>query len=333
MSDALPIILVLGPTAGGKTELAIGLAQRLPGGGECICADSMQVYRGMDIGTAKPTPLQRAAVRHHVLDLLDAHQDGFSVDTWLALADRAIAEIRGRGRYPIVVGGTNLYVQAFLEGLFQGPEPDPELRRRLEAVDPEQLRRELETIDPPAASQIHPNDRRRTIRAIEVYRLTGRRISDLQEQWLTGTPRRDVRIIGVDYQVKTINNRINARARTMIRDGLVDEVKRLMAAGGLGRQASEALGYRQVLDHLAGRQDLSQTLEQIRVRTRRYAKQQRSWLRRFKVHPESSWIAAEGLGPQDLVKKALEAVLRAENPTPKGAETSGCAHGVSERLA
>ncbi|MCH7797477.1 MAG: tRNA (adenosine(37)-N6)-dimethylallyltransferase MiaA [Planctomycetes bacterium] len=318
MTDALPIILILGPTAGGKTELAVGLAQRLPGGGECICADSMQVYRGMDIGTAKPTPRQRAEVEHHLLNLLEPHQDGFSVDTWLDLAERAIAEIRGRGRYPIVVGGTNLYVQALLEGIFDGPEPDPELRRRLEAVDPAELRRQLETIDPTAASQIHPNDRRRTVRAIEVYRLTGRRISDLQGQWLTGTPRRDVRIIGLDYPVQTINNRINARARTMIRDGLVDEVKRLMAAGGLGRQASEALGYRQVLEHLAGRQSLDRTLEQIRVRTRRYAKQQRSWLRRFRVHPDSSWIAAEGLSPQELVEKALEAVLGAEKPAPTG---------------
>ncbi len=333
MSDALPIILVVGPTAGGKTELAVGLAQLLPGGGECICADSMQVYRGMDIGTAKPTPLQRAAVGHHVLDLLDPREDGFSVDTWLDLAERAIAEIRGRDRFPIVVGGTNLYVQAFLEGLFDGPRPDPELRRRLEDADPGQLRRELETIDPNAAKQIHPNDRRRTVRAVEVYRLTGRRISDLQKQWLAGRSRRDVRIIGLDYPVRTTNNRINARARTMIRDGLVDEVKRLMAAGGLGRQASEALGYRQVLDHLAGRQSLGRTLEQIRVRTRRYAKQQRSWLRRFRVHPESTWIAADGLMPQELVEKALKAVLEHEKPAPAPAGAAGGSGGLSERLS
>jgi tRNA dimethylallyltransferase len=124
VADELPIVLILGPTAGGKTDLAVDIAGRLPGepvGGECVCADSMQVYRGMDIGTAKPTARQRAAVPHHLLDLLDPREEGFSVDTWLVQARRAIAQVRGRGRYPIVVGGTNLYVQALLEGLQEVP--------------------------------------------------------------------------------------------------------------------------------------------------------------------------------------------------------------------
>ncbi len=307
MTIRKPIILILGPTAGGKTGLAVSLAARM--GGECICADSMQVYRGMDIGTAKPTARQRAAVPHHLLDLLDPQEDGFSVDTWLGLAEKAVAEIRGRRRFPIVVGGTNLYVQALLESLFEGPLPDPQLRSQLEVTDPAALRRRLETIDPAAARQIHPNDQRRTVRAIEVYELTGKRISDLQQQWLTGPPRRDVRIIGLDYGVTAINRRINARARAMIRDGLVDEVRALMAAGGLGRQASEALGYRQVIDHLQGRLGPDAVLEQIRIRTRQFAKQQRSWLRRFRMHPESSWISADGLSPQELVYKALVLIV------------------------
>ncbi len=304
-----PIILILGPTAGGKTELGVSLAARM--GGECICADSMQIYRGMDIGTAKPTARQRAAVPHHLLDLLDPSEDGFSVDTWLGLAEKAIDEIRGRRRFPVVVGGTNLYVQALLEGLFEGPVPDPDLRRQLEVTDPAALRRRLETIDPAAARQIHPNDQRRTVRAIEVYELTGRRITDLQQQWLTGPPRRDVRIIGLDYGVTAINRRINARARAMIRAGLVDEVRALMAGRGLGRQASEALGYRQIIDHLQGRLGPDAVLEQIRIRTRRFAKQQRSWLRRFRMHPESSWISADGLSPQELADKALTSITDA----------------------
>ena len=309
MTDPKPIILVLGPTASGKSDLAVALAQRLPGGGECVCADSMQVYRGMNIGTAKPTPAQRAAAPHHLLDLLDPREDGFSVDVWLGLAERAIADIRDRGRYPIVVGGTNLYVQALLEGLFEGPLPDPDLRRQLEAAEPDVLRRRLETVDPEAAVRIHRNDRRRTVRAIEVYELTGRRITDMQQQWRGGPARRDVRIIGIVYEADAINRRINSRARTMIRDGLVHEVQALLDAGGLGRQASEALGYRQVLDYLAGHYSLSGALEQIRVRTRRYAKQQRSWLRRFRVHPQSDWLAAGVLSPGELVEKALEAAL------------------------
>lgn len=318
MSEVKPIILVLGPTAGGKSDLAVGLAQRLPGGGECVCADSMQVYRGMNIGTAKPTPAQRAAAPHHLFDLLDPHEDGFSVDTWLGLAEEAIAGIRHRGRYPVVVGGTNLYVQALLEGLFEGPEPDPDLRRELEAVEPEVLRRRLEAIDPDAALRIHRNDRRRTVRAIEVHELTGRRISELQQQWLGGPSRADVRIIGLVYEAGVINTRINRRARTMIRDGLVHEVQSLRDAGGMGRQASEALGYRQILDYLDGRWSLSGALEQIRVRTRRYAKQQRTWLRRFRAHPQSTWIDAGNLSPQKLVEKALAAALTPDSAAPAG---------------
>ena len=270
----------------------------------------------MNIGTAKPTPLQRAAAPHHLLDLLDPHEDGFSVDVWLGLADRAIADIRDRDRYPIVVGGTNLYVQALLEGLFDGPEPDPELRRQLEAADPDVLRRRLETVDPEAAVRIHPNDRRRTVRAIEVYELTGRRITDLQQQWLGGPSRTDVRVIGIVYETTAINRRINSRARTMIRDGLVHEVQALVDVGGLGRQASEALGYRQVLEFLAGRYSLSGALEQIRVRTRRYAKQQRSWLRRFRVHPQSIWLAADNLSTGELVEEALAAALAPQKAAP-----------------
>ena len=322
---AKPIVLVLGPTASGKSDLAVELAQRLPGGGECVCADSMQVYRGMNIGTAKPTPLQRAAAPHHLLDLLDPHEDGFSVDVWLGLAEGAIAGIRDRDRYPIVVGGTNLYVQALLEGLFDGPEPDPDLRRQLEAMEPDVLRRRLETVDPEAAVRIHRNDRRRTVRAIEVYELTGRRITDLQQQWLGEPSRTDVRIIGIVYEAGAINRRINSRVRTMIRDGLVHEVQALLDGGGLGRQASEALGYRQVLDYLAGRYSLSGALEQIRVRTRRYAKQQRSWLRRFRVHPQSAWINAGDLTPGELVKKALAAALAPQKTAPE--------HGTTERVS
>jgi tRNA dimethylallyltransferase len=285
----------------------------------------MQVYRGMNIGTAKPTPLQRAAAPHHLLDLLDPHEDGFSVDVWLGLAEQAIADIRSRDRYPIVVGGTNLYVQALLEGLFDGPEPDPDLRRTLDATELVTLRRRLETVDPEAATRIHRNDRRRTVRAIEVYELTGHRITDLQQQWLGGPSRDDVRIIGIVYEAGAINRRINSRARTMIRDGLVHEVQALLDAGGLGRQASEALGYRQVLDYLAGRYSLSAALEQIRVRTRRYAKQQRSWLRRFRVHPQSAWLNAANLKPGELVEKALAAALAPQNAAPE--------NGTAERVS
>jgi tRNA dimethylallyltransferase len=304
MAAAPPILLIAGPTAGGKTDLAVALAAAL--GGECICADSMQVYRGMDIGTAKPTPEQRRAVPHHLLDLLDPSEDGFSVDAWLRLAEGAIGSIRSRGARPIVVGGTNLYVQALLEGMLHGPPPDRALRAELLARPPEELRRRLEAADPGAASRIHPNDLRRSIRAIEVFELTGRRLSDLQTQW-GRHGREDVVIVVLEYGVEAINARINARVRHMAARGLVEEVRRLAAApGGLGRQAGEGLGYRQVLDHLAGRMGLEEALERVRIGTRRLAKQQRTWLRRFRMHPRAVRVAAGGLSPDDLSERVLE---------------------------
>ncbi len=317
MHDTKPIILILGPTASGKTELAIALAERL--GGECVCADSMQVYRGMDIGTAKPTAAQQAQVPHHLLDLLDPSEEGFSVDRWLALAEDAIEAIRSRGRYPIVVGGTNLYVQALLEGLADGPAPDYELRERLNDADRNSLRAWLEQVDPAAAERIHPNDRKRTIRAIEVFECSGRRISDMQQQrqWLQGEPRCDVRIIGLDFSIEAINRRINARAKAMIEAGLIDEVRGLLAGPGLGRQAAEALGYKQIRASLEGDCDLEEAIEQIKIQTRRYARQQRTWMRRFRAHPAAVRLEAAVLTPQELVEVALRAI-RAQSPAPRG---------------
>lgn len=312
-----PIILILGPTAGGKTELALALARALPQGGECIGADSMQVYRGMDIGTAKPAPQERTLIRHHLLDIVDPSDESFSVDTWLDLAERAIADIRSRGRHPIVVGGTNLYVQALLAGLVDGPAPDEALRQSLQALDPEALRRRLLEADPASARRIHPNDRKRTIRAIEVYELTGSRSSDLQGQWEAGRIRDDVRILGLQWPVEKVNRRINARVKAMIEGGLVEEVRGLWQAGRLGRQAREALGYKQIIDHLEGRLSLAEATEQIKIRTRRFAKQQRTWLRRFLRHRCSTWLDAADLTPQDLVRKALEALARPVGPRPK----------------
>jgi tRNA dimethylallyltransferase len=323
MDQARPIILILGPTAGGKTALAVNLAQALPGGGECISADSMQVYRGMDIGTAKPTPRQRAIVRHHLLDVADPSDEDFSVDRWLDLAEQAIEEIRGRGRWPIVVGGTNLYVQALLAGLFVGPEPDDDLRRSLRKMDAQSLRRRLLEIDPPAAERIHPNDRKRTIRAIEVHALTGRRLSDLQRQWETGRIRPDVRIIGLDWPVETINRRINARVKAMIEGGFVEEVRRLWEARQLGPQAREALGYRQIIDHLQGQLTLREAAEQIKIRTRRFAKQQRTWLRKFRRYGRSTWLEAADFSPQHLVVAALEAIGEDPAVRPSPAPAGG----------
>ncbi|MDG1137873.1 MAG: tRNA (adenosine(37)-N6)-dimethylallyltransferase MiaA [Phycisphaerales bacterium] len=298
-----PIILILGPTAGGKTSLAISLANALPGGGECICADSMQVYRGMDVGTAKPTQEERAQAAHHLVDIADPEQDGFTVESWLALAEETINDVRSREKWPIVVGGTNLYVQSLLFGLFDGPDCDQEKRDALNAETNTDLQERLRKLDPEASERIHINDKRRLVRAIEVCEATGHPLSSLQSQWGKPMPREDAIMIGLHWPVKAINKRINSRVKAMFNEGLLAEVEGLK--GKLGKQAREALGYKQLLAHLDGECTLDEAHERIKILTRRYAKQQRTWLRRFQVLPSAHFIEIGDNGIQPAVEQAL----------------------------
>jgi tRNA dimethylallyltransferase len=298
-----PIILILGPTAGGKTSVAISLANQLDGGGECICADSMQVYKNMDIGTAKPTQEERAQAVHHLVDIVDPCEDGFTVESWLTRAEQTIEDIRSRGKWPIVVGGTNLYVQSLLFGLFDGPECNQEKRDALNAELNTVLQERLHALDPEAAERIHINDKRRLVRAIEVCEATGYPLSSLQSQWGKPMPREDAIMIGLTWPVKTINRRINARVRAMFDDGFLDEVNSLQ--GTLGKQAAEALGYKQLLAHIRGECTFDEAKERVKILTRRYAKQQRTWLRRFQVLPSAHFIDMEDKGMQYAVEQAL----------------------------
>jgi tRNA dimethylallyltransferase len=279
--------VIIGPTAGGKSDLAVEVALAMDG--EVVTADSVQIYRGMDIGSAKPTDAERRGVPHHLLDIVEP-TERFTVSDWLAAAETAVTEVRSRGRVPVVVGGTHLYIKAFLEGLFEGPDPDPALRERLRARGLADLRAELERVDPAAAARIHPNDERRTVRALEVYHQTGRPITEHQKQWDRGGVRQDCVLIGLDWAVEALNRRINARVRAMMEAGLLDEVRGLWRAERLGPQAREALGYKQLLDHLEGGSSLDEAVEQIKVETRRFAKNQRTWLRRLRTTPGSVWI-------------------------------------------
>jgi tRNA dimethylallyltransferase len=285
-------VLVLGPTAGGKTALAVELALTMPGGGECVSADSMQVYRGMDIGTAKPTMEERRGVPHHMIDVADPHGGAFTVADWVDGAQVAIEAIHARGKHAIVVGGTNLYIKSMVEGMFDGPPGDPDIRARLEGLPTEILRGDLEHHDPIAASRIHPNDRRRTVRALEVWMITGQRMSELQQQW-SDAPRAlppRTHAVGLEWPVELINQRINARVRAMLAGGLERELVTLLAKGQLNRQAIESVGYRELLRHFAHECSIEDATEDICVRTRQFARQQRTWLRRFKAIPGSIWI-------------------------------------------
>jgi len=302
-----PIVLILGPTAGGKTSLAISLANELPGGGECICADSMQVYTGMDIGTAKPTEEERAAAVHHLVDIANPSEDGFTVETWLTHANAVIEDIRSREKWPIVVGGTNLYVQSLLFGLFDGPDCDQEKRDVLNAIENTKLQTRLRELDPEAAERIHINDKRRLVRAIEVCEATGFPLSALQSQWGKPMPREDAIIIGLNWPVKTINKRINARVKAMFNEGLLAEVEAIKE--NLGKQASEALGYKQILAHLRGECSLDEARERIKILTRRYAKQQRTWLRKFQILPSAHFIEMDNKGIQHATEQALTSIL------------------------
>ena len=302
-----PIILILGPTAGGKTSLAISLANQLDGGGECICADSMQIYKNMNIGTAKPTQEEQAQAIHHLVDIVDPSEDGFTVESWLTRAEQAIEDIRARGKWPIVVGGTNLYVQSLLFGLFDGPDCDQEKRDALNAEPNTVLQERLHALDPEAAARIHINDKRRLVRAIEVCEATGYPLSSLQSQWGKPMPREDAIMIGLTWPVKTINRRINARVRAMFDEGFLDEVNLLQ--GTLGKQASEALGYKQLLAHMRGECTLDEAKERVKILTRRYAKQQRTWLRRFQVLPSAHFIDMGDKGMQYAAEQALTYIL------------------------
>ncbi|MEM8835703.1 MAG: tRNA (adenosine(37)-N6)-dimethylallyltransferase MiaA [Planctomycetota bacterium] len=304
MLQRFPIIV--GPTGGGKSALAMALAERVGALAEIVSADSMQVFRGMDIGTAKPSAEERARVPHHLIDV-EEPRESYNVERWLRVAEPIIDDIRARGGLPIVVGGTHLYAKALLEGMFDGPGADEGLRAELAALPRSERRAELERVDPHAATRIHPNDDRRTIRALEVFRLTGKAISQWQTEWDSGRARTDRLLVGLDWGHGQVNGRINARVKQMVRDGLVEEVRGLWTRGVLGPQAREAIGYKQLVAHLEGHCTLDEAIERVKIETRRFAKNQRTWLRRLRSTPASVWLAMPETSTDDAVERVLGA--------------------------
>jgi tRNA dimethylallyltransferase len=272
---------ITGATAGGKTAVGIELARRL--GGEILSLDSMAVYRGLDVGTAKPTPEQRAAVLHHLVDLVEPGEE-YSVARYLADAAHAAADVAARGRVPIFVGGTPLYLKALLRGIFAGPPADWDFRHQCKALaeceGPAALHAWLAEVDPASARRLHAGDQRRVVRALEVWTKTGRPISDWQRQFDQGRPAAACRVFVIDWPREALVERIDRRVEAMFAAGLVSEVRGLLAGGRkFSRTAGQALGYREVMAHLNGEIDLSRTIDLVKTRTRQFAKRQLTWFR------------------------------------------------------
>ncbi|MBN2475244.1 MAG: tRNA (adenosine(37)-N6)-dimethylallyltransferase MiaA [Pirellulales bacterium] len=270
-----------GPTAAGKTGVGIELARRI--NAEIISMDSMALYRGMDIGTAKPTPEQRRAVPHHLVDLIEPHEP-FSLAQYVEAAARCVEQIKARGREALFVGGTPLYLKGLLRGVFQGPPADWQLRARLREQAAQHgdpwLHRRLAEVDPVSAGRLHPNDTRRLVRALEVYEKTGRPISELQEQFARGLPADACRVFVLNWPRRDLHARIELRVDAMFAAGLIDEVRGLLARPEpLGRTARKAVGYREVIEHLRGDRDLAETILLVKKHTRQLAKRQWTWFR------------------------------------------------------
>ena len=306
---ALDCWYLTGPTASGKTKVGIELALRL--NAEIISLDSMTIYQGMDIGTAKPSAEDRARVPHHLLDLVPPSED-FSLSEYIDAAHATIAEIRGRGKEVLFVGGTPLYLKSLLRGVYQGPPADWDFRRAIErelkTLPPEALHERLQIIDPLMAAKLHPNDTRRIIRGLEVFKLTGQRLSHVQTQFDEGRPASQAKVFVLSWPRHELHRRIDSRVEQMFASGLVDEVRGLLERyGSLGRTALQAVGYREVAEYwgilsteysVPSTQSppaasdplptvssspplppLAATIARVQTRTHQFARRQETWFR------------------------------------------------------
>jgi tRNA dimethylallyltransferase len=296
-----PGIVILGPTASGKSQLGIALALRFQG--EIISCDALQVYRGMDIGTAKVTPEDKALVRHHMLDLREPGED-FSAGDYQKLARAALDEMRSRGARPFIIGGTGFYLKALIEGLFQGPGRSEELRARMRKIisrrGSKTLHRALKNIDPHSADRIAENDSERIIRAYEVYLISGKSISSWQQE-----PRDSLKgyrwlKLGIDVPRPLLYERINRRVEEMFSIGLLEEVDSLLKSFPRTSQAFKAIGYSQTAEYLEGTFTLAQAIDATQMESRRYAKRQLTW---FRSDPDIVWLNGR-LQAEELQKEA-----------------------------
>jgi tRNA dimethylallyltransferase len=315
-------LVLLGPTAVGKTELSLRLARRLEVA--IVSVDSMQVYRGMDIGTAKLDEQVRREIPHHMIDVAEP-EENFSLGRFCHEAWEAIEGIWARGRRPLLVCGTPLYLKGLLWGLFEGPGASPQVRSRLQAearaMGVPHLHRRLARVDPEAARRIGPNDLQRIERALEVYELTGEPISTLQKQF-SAAPRLEHAIIGLSRERGELYQRIERRVDAMMEAGLLEEVQGLL--GRLGPQAGQAVGYKELWAHLRGEVSLEEAADAVKRNTRRLAKRQITWQRHF---PGVEWVELDGDTSAEGALRRCEAILQRLDP-PAGFGYDGRA-GIS----
>ena len=309
-----PAVAVLGPTGSGKSALAMHLALRF--GGEIVGCDALQIYRGMDIGTAKPTSVDRAAVPHHMIDLREPDQV-FSAGDYQDLGRAVLDSIRLRNHIPVVAGGTGFYYRALTEGLFEGPGRSEQWRSRLRRIadrgGTRKLHRALERIDPAAAGRISAADSNRIIRAYEVYFSTGRTMTWWQARATPRLPGFRWLKLGIDWPRQSLYERIDARVGVMFEAGLVSEVEFLLKRFSRESHAFKAIGYRQVAAYLAGESSLEEAINETRRESRRYAKRQLTW---FRADSEIRWLAAEAseVALIDEAVRLAEAFLNERSP-------------------
>lgn len=301
-TDTEPLRALVGVTAAGKTELALRVAERA--GAEILSMDSMLVYRGMDVGTAKPSGEERARVPHHLIDVVEPGER-YDVQRYLTDFAGVEADLERRGARGLAVGGTCLYLQALVRGMAGGPPVDPALRERLaaraEAEGNPALHAELARVDPTTAERVHPNDRKRVLRSLELWEQTGRTPSEWRasSDWGRGEGRPRI-LMGVSCDEPRLTRRIEERTRRLLEGGWVEEARALREAGGLGPTAVQALGYREVFELLDGKRTRAEAQERISLRTRQFARRQRTWLRRF---PEIEYVEPSDPG---AVARVLE---------------------------
>lgn len=302
------VLLIVGPTASGKTAVGIELAKRCDG--EIISADSRQVYQHLSIGTAKPTPQELSQVEHHLVDVVPPDEE-FDAARFAELADEVIEELWHKDKLPIVVGGSGFYIKALIDGLFDAPSADEELRERFRQQPKETLHQMLESVDPASAEKLHPNDRKRVIRALEVYELTGKTISQLQKEHQQNKKEKyEPLFIGLSYERQTLYRRIEDRVDKMIEGGLIEEVESLLEIYPAELNALQTVGYQEIIRYLRGDIDKGEAIRLIKRNTRRYAKRQLTWFRRDeRIH----WIDVTELSAEEAAKKAMDVIREFTN--------------------